>query len=190
MTKKIAVRLAKWLYSSNAVENISLPILIYGGEVIISAMIGISLVVLVSLLFHCSYAWLFFLAAFCPLRVTAGGYHANTHWACYLTFTATFTMAIILAPLLAPNAVASFACVSFAAILLFSPVASPNKPQSEQQRKANRVRSLLIAFAETGFACLNTRFFHLESTNLSVFFLGNFAAACSLLVAKGTKRGR
>ena len=47
MTKKIAVRLAKWLYSSNAVENISLPILIYGGEVIISAMIGISLVVLV-----------------------------------------------------------------------------------------------------------------------------------------------
>lgn len=93
-------------------------------------------------------AALFFMSVFIPLRSTAGGYHCETAGKCYLLSMAVY-LAVILTydfVLVAPSYVLAFVCVfDLAAIIILSPVVSPNKPFSAKEKIKNRRISIALS---------------------------------------------
>lgn len=93
-------------------------------------------------------AALFFMLVFIPLRSTAGGYHCETAGKCYLLSMAVY-LAVILTydyVSIAPSYVCVLMCViDFAAIIILSPIASPNKPIIANEKTRNRWLSIALS---------------------------------------------
>ena len=91
---------------------------------------------------------LFFMLVFIPLRSTAGGYHCETAGKCYLLSMAVY-LAVILTydgVSIAPSYVCALICaIDFAAIIILSPVASPNKPITANEKTRNRWISIALS---------------------------------------------
>ena len=93
-------------------------------------------------------AALFFMSVFIPLRSTAGGYHCETASKCYL-----LSMAVYLAVILTydfVSTVPSYVCVlicvyDLTAIIILSPVVSPNKPFTAKEKIKNRRISIILS---------------------------------------------
>ena len=93
-------------------------------------------------------AALFFMSVFIPLRSTAGGYHCETACKCYL-----LSMAVYLAVILTydfVSTVPSYVCVlicvyDLTAIIILSPVVSPNKPFTAKEKIKNRRISIILS---------------------------------------------
>ena len=93
-------------------------------------------------------AALFFMLIFIPLRITAGGYHCETAGKCYLLSMAVYLAVIFTYDYvsIAPSYVCVLMCViDFAAIIILSPVVSPNKPFTAKEKIKNRQISIALS---------------------------------------------
>lgn len=93
-------------------------------------------------------AALFFMLVFIPLRSTAGGYHCETAGKCYLLSMAVYLAVIFTYDCVStiPSYVCILICViDFAAIIILSPVASPNKPFTVKEKIKNRRISIALS---------------------------------------------
>lgn len=93
-------------------------------------------------------AALFFMLIFIPLRITAGGYHCETAGKCYLLSMAVYLAVIFTYDYvsIAPSYVCVLMCViDFAAIIILSPVVSPNKPFTAKEKISNRRISIALS---------------------------------------------
>ena len=162
------------------------PIYAYGFELLLATCVNIILVLIISAAFHHIYSGLFFLLAFIPIRSTAGGYHANSHFSCCLVFVGAYIL-VLTAISLMTEQIAMYVCLIFvvvSSIIVFryAPVEARNKPLSQRVRKSNRYRSIVLA-------CLNLALvlvmIYLPVRNKWIsasYFLGVAAAAMSMLV--------
>lgn len=93
-------------------------------------------------------AALFFMLVFIPLRSTAGGYHCETACKCYLLSMAVY-LAVILTydfVLVVPSYVFALVCVfDLTAIIILSPIVSPNKPFTAKEKIKNRRISIALS---------------------------------------------
>ena len=185
MTKKIATLWTDTIIRCDERQESKRAIISYGMELLVSTIIGVGLILTVSLLAHEPLAWLFFLFAFVPLRHTAGGYHANTHFQCYLVFTIAFLIGVILGKILVITNVAVVAIVCFSCVTVFaySPCVPDNKPISSENRKKNRELSMVIISLNSLIAII----FFCRNINISLFnyyFGGVLSASLSLVAAR------
>ena len=185
MTKKIATLWTDTIIRCDERQESKRAIISYGMELLVSTIIGVGLILAVSLLAHEPLAWLFFLLAFAPLRHTAGGYHANSHFQCYLVFTIAFLIGVILGKILVITnfAVVAIVCFSCVTVIAYSPCVPDNKPISSENRKKNRKLSIVIISLD----CLIAVVFFCGSINISLFnyyFWGVLSASASLLAAR------
>lgn len=147
-----------------------------------------------TILFWCSIfflAWytnllipsiLYYFTFYC-FRTTIGGYHANTHFRCYVLSIATFILFLLFAKFL-PNKfyfTLLFFVLSSIIIIRYAPVAHINKPFSQEERLTFRKRSFILLLFFGILICVLTIFHY----NLSAFYLtyGITQAAISLFVA-------
>ena len=148
MIKKAAVWSTSWLCANGIIEPEKDKIYAYGMELVLSGLINILSVLLISILLFYPVDGLLFLAAFIPLRTTAGGYHANSHLSCNLVFLSTFIVLEGLGYwLLKYCSVILYlviAIISFVTLLILSPSEAKNKPLTPERRQSNRRRSLIL----------------------------------------------
>jgi len=184
-----AAKFATGLVNKRIIEEKSHDVYTYGFEVVISALINALLMAIISIGFRRYYDWLLFLVAFIPLRRTAGGYHANSHFTCIMVGTVVFTtlLAISRVQLDWSIIIPLITVMSFLVILLFSPVEAHNKILNEEQRKKNRMTSIYIGGANL-FLAVPTIINRGLSEILAIYFAGVFAAALSMLVAKANNK--
>jgi accessory gene regulator B len=185
-----ASRLATGLVNNKIIEDMSHDVYTYGFELIISATVNILLIAIVSIVFKRYYDWLLFLAAFIPLRTTAGGYHASSHIRCIIVGTITFTVLLAISRMQInwTILILAIAVMSFLIILVFSPVEAPNKKLNEERRRKNRKVSIGIAIVNL---LLIIPVFYVDgySEAIGIYFAGVFTAMLSMLVVK-TKNTR
>lgn len=160
----------------------------YGLELMLSTLMNIA--VMLGLSIAAGHAWLFvpYLAAFIPLRLSAGGYHAKRHSGCILFNAGTYFAGLSVMILLPTQATAILcimeSCFSLVVIVLFAPVPAKNKPLSAREHKRNRRISLSLGFL---FLTLCVLFY---SSNALAFiwsrmvFCGQAAATMLLMVEK------
>lgn len=185
MEEKCSKAIARFLISQIPEAREKERILKYGLELMITAFIGLMLMVCVSILSGQPLAWLPFILGFAPLRTTAGGFHASSHVGCYILTTVTFAISVALALVGRMMSVQYFviSVLSFAIIIAFSPVEASNKPLSPEKRVANRRVSLLIAATELIISLLLICC-GIGRVYISVFYYGILAASISIVSVK------
>lgn len=182
LSNKAATRLCNTL----KLEEGLIPVYAYGLELLLAAILNILLIILVAFFLHFPYAWIFFLSAFIPLRVTAGGYHAGTHFRCTVVCLVAFILTIALATYILDTyrpVVSIISCLfNLATIICLSPVQAVQKPLTPNERRINRKRSLALAFLFCWVSLLG-QYRRLASAIL-FFSFGVFAAAISQIAGK------
>lgn len=134
------------------------------------------------------------MAAFVPIRLTAGGYHAKHHWSCILAFNIMFFAFCILIRFMNPEILRFYCLVSvtMSALIIWklSPVEAVNKPLREAKRIMLRNKSLVITTVNM-IIVLVVFFINLIPADLFAFyFSGMFGAGISLVAAVAGKNDK
>ena len=157
----------------------------YGLELVLSTLLNVGIMFALSIAI--GHTWLFvpYLISFIPLRLRAGGYHAQHHSSCIL-FNAVTYFVWLIAAIVLPEQAATCLCVmecgfSLMFVSLFAPVPARNKPLSEMERRRNRQISIGINSILLVLCILSYYGDALTSIGLRMLFYGQAASTVSLL---------
>lgn len=182
----IATKAAAHLGNKLNLDEDMIPVYAYGLELLLAATLNILLIISVAFIFHRPYAWIFFLLAFIPLRVTAGGYHAGTHFRCTVVCLVAFIIMLALTNCIVdtykPVISILASLFNLTTVICLAPVQAAQKPLTPNERRINRNRSLCIAILFCGISLLslNYRF----SSAILFFSFGVFTAAVSQIAGQ------
>ena len=149
MIHNLATKLASLfvLYGESADDDVD--IYAYGCEAIISSIVNIGVAMMISFIFGRVLEGIIFMAVFALLRRYTGGYHADTHFKCIVTFNTILVFALVLVSMesrLEPSFLnsniltASIASISLIGIFAMAPVENENKPiDKELYPKTKRI---------------------------------------------------
>lgn len=192
MVQEMARKTAEKMSDYSVIESKATHIYAYGLELLFSSLVGIVALIIISTVCGKPFLWIPYLAGFIPLRLSGGGYHANTHFRCIFTFSLLFSFVLLIERMYTiPLKTWLISClVNLFIILLFSPVSAPNKPLKECQRRANRRNSLILGIGNLLGCVVLGSLFNVYNQRISMYFAGSGMAGLSMLLAVINKRGR
>lgn len=139
--------MAHFLYKHKIIDEFKVDVCQYGYEIIISTLIGFSLVVAIGLILSETVEAFLFYILFITIRLFTGGYHASTHFKCKMTLSVCCATALFLSKV--------YYCVTMTAPLLlmaylitviaYSPIENANAPLTEKIKQRNRRISIIMA---------------------------------------------
>lgn len=132
----------------------------YGFKLIFADIINFAMVGIIGALFGRFFDSVVFLAFLWTVRRYSGGFHAKTFALCRTSMLVTFGTVLAVSYFAAKSTFVFPMCVlmcifCIVTVIIFAPVAHPNKKLTEKQKKSNRIRaviwsSILSAAALTG----------------------------------------
>lgn len=155
-------KIVKQLYSKGIIQEDQKPIYVYGFEIVISGLIGLSLILIISLVTGCLAEGLIFYVIFILTRTYTGGYHANSYLKCNIVFSCVCSAVLFLSKLLVP--VYSIVIhgmilmIYLVAVLGLAPMENINKPMTNQEKSKNRKKCIILSIIWCGLALLTFRF--------------------------------
>ena len=188
MIRSIAAALSKHWTKIGVIGEPDKETYQYGLELLISTFINLVIMIGISIAFGHPLIVVPYLLAFIPFRLFAGGYHARNHLFCILFNALTYSVSCLIA-LHVKESTGILACViessvSLAVVFLFAPVSAKNKPLTQEEKKRNRMISLVIAL---GFIllCITLYYAHkLGSPWCNMLFCGQMMAVVLLTIGK------
>lgn len=84
------------LQAEGIIPGERLSVYAYGLELLLSGLLNTGIVLILSVFLGQGVLALFFLAGFIPMRIFAGGYHADTHLNCSTIFSGIYLLSIVL----------------------------------------------------------------------------------------------
>ena len=120
----------------------------YGCEIAISAIINVTIVLLIGLVFRNLRGALLFYVLFIILRRYCGGYHAETYLGCNTIFAFTMVVVLIMTRYciyISSLVLITTAFISFLIVLRYSPLIHKNKMVSEAEVKKYRIISCALS---------------------------------------------
>jgi accessory gene regulator B len=184
MIHKLAIDIADVFVHEKIVKESEVQVYAYSFELLISTIINFVFIFTIAAFLHIVIETILFLAAFIPLRILAGGFHAKTHWFCILVFTLCFYFFVWLALLTPSSYLGIFilieGLITFLTVLRYAPVEAENKPLSQLQKFKLRRKSLILTSFNLLIALCGLLF---PYTPVSYYTSGALAAAISLVVA-------
>ena len=146
MIHKITLKFSQKMAEDGIIQSEKTSIYAYGLELMFSSAVGIIALFLVSVILGAPWLWIPYLAGFIPTRLTAGGYHAKTHYGCVVSFTLAYATAFFLLTVVGAFEVLTIILSIFAlvTVIILAPVEARSKPIKDILRKRNRKNSILI----------------------------------------------
>lgn len=147
---KLSRKIGDDLVQSNIVKAEDAEIYIYGINQILTSVLNVSSALIIGLILGTFFEVMVFMAAYIPLRIFAGGYHAKTPLRCYIFSLIMLIVVSIGMKYLLLSELAYYAALSAALliVLVISPVEDKNKPLDEIEHKVYKKRALIIAATE------------------------------------------
>lgn len=149
---KIADFLTGYYIRKNVISKERAEIYCYGFKLIIADMINFSLIILLGILSSHIIDSIVFLITLCGLRQFCGGFHAKTFWLCRLSMISTCGVVIVLTNIISVHtgiwleATIVLNIVSIIFIGIFAPIEHPSKPLSAEQKRNNKIKSIITSF--------------------------------------------
>lgn len=187
MIHQIAVKWADWWADSHIIDAQRKEVYQYGMELLVSTFLNCALMIAVSYFIGMPYAVISYALVYIPLRLTAGGYHAGSHWMCVLYTQATFALSVIGVRALAEREVYSLLpmmLLSGLVVFCLAPVESDNNPQSTSERKRERYRAWIIELVVVLIAMVGVYKGSVQTGFVIVGIAANVSVAFSLVTAK------
>lgn len=144
--KELAKNLAKKICLVNDItDSEKREIIAYGLEILLSTAVSVLIITILAILLGTFWETILFLLSFMLLRTYSGGYHAQTHFKCFLILIFAFCINIILNLFNINTVIIVLSALASAFIILrYAPVEDKNHPLSKQQKKNNRKICLIM----------------------------------------------
>ena len=184
--KGISGGIANTLWTQGIIQEEDIETCQYGLDVFISSALEIASILIISAFIGNFIEVALLFIAFIPLRVYAGGYHAETRLKCYLISLAVYGIFTAITNVLPKELYSignySAAIFSLIMVLIAAPVIHKNKAVSDIERKYYREFSILICSVETAIILLLTAIFP-KSPYIVSLAIGQVAVTFSMIVA-------
>ncbi|MBP5168076.1 MAG: accessory gene regulator B family protein [Oscillospiraceae bacterium] len=158
----------------------------YCYEVLLATALNIFIVALIGLATGFLLQTICFMLVFALLKSTVGGYHADSHVACFAGTVGTFLLYRLIAALipvsLLPAISAMFAIFAGITVFLLAPVGTKNKPLGRRQKEYLKEDSRLLIL----FLCMLVLFLLLQDISSQwAFSISSAIAAVSVSLIAG-----
>lgn len=163
-------------------------IYIYGFELLFTTVVSVLSMLGISLAAGCFYEGCLFMLAFFVMRVFAGGYHADTHWGCFLITNMAFVIGLSCSILLSriPRGIGGVVLfLSSWYIWKKAPMTHPNQPLTEVKRIRNQ-KNIQISICLIILAAALLLFF--DSGRGAASLEASTAMVCSMMIIKPKRR--
>jgi accessory gene regulator B len=149
MIQFIAKTLNNNLIKNGVISADLSSVYIYGFEVLISGLFGITICLALGAVFSKLLETLIFLTIFVILRSYTGGYHADTYLRCNIIFSILFVSILCMSEFLPHGIILhyTFDIISIIIAAFLAPVENANKPLTEAQKKKLRLIATFICVA-------------------------------------------
>lgn len=184
--KNISESIARTLGNQGIISGEDVDNCRYGLDVFISSVLEIISILIISAAVGNFVETILFFVAFVPLRVYAGGYHADTKLRCYLVSLCVYAVFTIIMNFLPKEFYfvvnLTVTLISVILTLVSAPVIHKNKKINETERKYYRKFSIYICLVETTIILLLTVIFPMSSFAASLAF-GQAAVTASMIAS-------
>lgn len=146
VTEKIVSNMEK----QNMIQTDHRNIYKYGINQMLNMLLNIATFLVIGLLFHMEFETVIFTAAYIPLRIYAGGFHAKTPFKCWIV-SAVMLLLVLLVMKYADLSLYVYdmlALIGTVVILVLSPVEDKNKPLDKLEKKIYKKRCMWTLVAE------------------------------------------
>jgi accessory gene regulator B len=192
MVKKLSDRITAYLISKNIIQEVDAEIYQYGIKHIIINMTTLLIVSLLATVLHTWVATIFFFIGFMPIRLIAGGYHANTPIRCNLLSLViySFNIIIIYSTYKYVTALLAISVGVFITIIIFAfaPVDHKNRTLKNEEYQLARRKSRITGLVITGGSLLFGLMYEPDTILITGTLMGSLTASISLIIGK-IKRG-
>ena len=135
----------------------------YACEAIISSIISMSLALAIAIILNRPLEGIVFTIVFTTLRRYTGGFHAQSHLGCILTYSTVLGSGLLILGLSINELTStilsiSIVSISLAGILAFAPVVNKNKPISDGVFASSKIKSRLLATVYFAICIIATLF--------------------------------
>ena len=185
--REIMKRIALLLQNNDIISPDKTEICAYGLELMISTIGEIIIILLFSIFSGVLSETLLFFIAFIPLRIYAGGYHADNRLRCFLILIMVYIIFVIVINVIPNEWYRTFniwaPIVNIICVFMLAPISHQNRKQTTKEIHIFRKISIIISFAE--FIILIAGVIISDKSKLSfAFALGIFTNICSMLSAE------
>ena len=180
-------KLSSFFAANGIIKQEDTEVYEYSLEILFSTVLNFIAVAVIAVFAQKSLLTLFYLLGFIPLRLIAGGYHADTHFRCFLVLIGTYSvflfMVTFIPSLFVMPAAITAVIVSVILILVLAPVEDKNKPVSAEDKKKFKLKSRIAVFVYSAVILL--LLFLLPGSRIAFSLsLGILSVALSLLATK------
>lgn len=180
-------RLSSFFAANSIIKAEDKEVYEYSLEILFSTILNFAAVIIIAVLTRKSLLTLFYLLGFIPLRLIAGGYHADTHFRCFLVLLGTYSAFLAVVAFLPDSFVVLSTIItvlgSIILIFILAPVADKNKPVSVEDQKKFKLKSRVAVFAYS--AVILVLLFLLPASRIAFSLsLGILFVSLSLLATK------
>lgn len=150
MIERLSAKLADALIGGGEATQDDRDVYVYGLDVLLSTAANMLCMLAIGFLINRALQAAVFLLFFTVLRSAAGGFHANTHFKCFLVLLGAFGVSMALIILLPPEACLFLACaaaaLSMGAVVALAPLPHENRPVSAGEMvKFRRLSRCIVA---------------------------------------------
>lgn len=154
MLHSLAKRIAFFLFGDG---EYPIEVYIYGLELIISSLIGESIVLILGFVLDRLIETIIFIILIKFIRIYSGGFHAKTYIVCNMVFIISYSVSLFVSRCLAnitPGIIFILMIVTILvtviAMLVMAPIENVNKPIALEQRRVLKIKAV-VAVLITGF---------------------------------------
>lgn len=183
--KNISGTIADALWAQGIIQKDEVAVCKYGIDIFIASFLEIASILLIAVILGNFVETVLLFLAFIPLRVYAGGYHADTKLKCYLISLMMYGIAYGIAAVLPCETylLNVFGTIfSLITVLIKAPIIHRNKTVNAVERKHYRKISIEICLFETTAVLLLTAKYP-QSLAITYLAVGQMSVAISMLAA-------
>ena len=148
MLHKLSQKITDHYVKKNKIDDSERDVYEYCFEVLLSTFLNLLAIIILAVATGLYLETLCFTISFMTLRGTAGGYHAKTHWGCFLILMLVYAIFAITLFFI-PKDILRFLSIGFAtvggiAILILSPVDNVNNQFTIEQTKKYKRKTIVF----------------------------------------------
>lgn len=184
--RNLSSTIAVMLWEQGVIQEEDVDKCRYGLDVFLSSLLEVISILLIAILLRNFFETLLFFAAFVPLRIYAGGYHADTKLRCYLVSLAVYGLFAVIMYMLPED---SYMVISLAEVmitliitLVYAPVIHYHKKVNKNEFRQFRKISIVICCVQAGIILVLITVFK-NNRFIVALALGQLAESLSMILA-------
>lgn len=182
MLERLSEKFAGKLVSAGIISEADTDVYVYGFFQAVMLLLNVITTLLLGILFQQLLLCMLLNAVYIPIRISAGGHHADTPFRCYINSTIMIAILLAVIKWVPIHPVVSVILLVLASIVIWilAPVETENNPLDEKERYVYRKRTRIVLVIEATASIFPLIF--LKEQIAATIVLGLFTEAWMLLI--------